>query len=204
MITVATLLWDANSQSLNTSRCYSEAWVEKLYRGFSRNLTKPFRFVCYSEKARAFAEPIECIETLPASPGYGDCIKPYELNEPMILVGLDTIVTGKIDHLADYCLTAKFIGLPRDPYHPSRSCNGVALVPGGYGHVWTSWVGENDMEHMRAQEHVFLDDLFPGQVVSYKGRARDQGLGDARIVYFHGNEKPHQAGMPAWVAEHWR
>jgi len=205
VITVATLIWDANAKSLPTSRCYDESWVEKLYRGFARNMTRhDMRFVCYSDRPRVFGEPIECIASLPAAPGYGDCIRPYELDAPMILVGLDTIITGNIDHLADFCLEAEVIGLPRDPFMPSRACNGVALVPAGNRGVWNSWNGANDMEHMRAQDHVMLDDVFPGHIQSFKGSVRDQGLGDTRIVYFHGREKPHEPGMPAWVADHWR
>ena len=203
VLTVATLLWDANDKSLKTSRCYDESWADKLYRGFSRNLTRPFRMVCHSERLRVFDEPIECIPTLPERPGYGDCVRPYELNAPMILVGLDTIITGNVDHLAAYCMSADTIALPRDPYHKARACNGVALVPAGKRSVWDSWSGANDMEHMRAQPHAFLDDLFPGEVVSFKGEARDGGLGSARVVYFHGAEKPHEPGMPSWVRDNW-
>ena len=204
MITVATLLWEPNDKSLRTSRMYDETWADKLYRGFARNLTRPFRMVCYSEKPRTFAEPIECIASLPEKPGYSDCIRPYELNEPMILVGLDTVITGNIDHLADYCLTGRYIALPRDPYAKHQACNGVALVTAGNRHVWESWNGANDMEHMRAQEHVFLDDVFPGEVNSYKGAIKAGGLGNTKIAYFHGREKPGEPGMPAWVSEHWR
>lgn len=206
MITVATLLWDANDRGLDTSRCYTDAWVEKLYRGFARNLTRhSMRFVCFTERPRMFDENIEVSVSLPAKPGYGDCLRPYELDGPMILVGLDTIITGSIDHLADYCLAGRYLALPRDPYKPAQACNGVALIPAGYGHVWSDWTGSgSDMDRCREVEHVFLDDEFPGQVASYKGELRGKGLGDTRIVYFHGREKPHEPGMPAWVAEHWR
>lgn len=206
MITIATLLWDANDKGLNTSRCYDEAWVEKLYRGFARNLTRhSMRFVCFSDRPRMFGENIETIIALPERPAYSDCVRPYELNKPMILVGLDTIVTGNVDHLADYCLSADVLALPRDPYHLSRACNGVALVPAGHDWVWTEWDGAgSDMDRCRAVEHVMIDDVFPGQVLSFKGDAKAKGLGDARIVYFHGHEKPHERGMPAWVTDNWR
>lgn len=204
VITVATLFWQANDKSQPFSTMYSEAWVEKLYRAFARNLTRPFRFVCYSERERTFAEPIECIPTLPAKPGYADCIKPYEMGEPMILVGLDTVVTGNIDHLADHCLAAEKIALPRDPYHLARACNGVALVPAGHQAIAAAHRGQNDMEWLRTRPHDFIDDLFPGHVQSFKGAVRDRGLGDTRIVYFHGREKPHElrAGHP--ILEHWQ
>lgn len=203
MITIATLFWQANHKGQAFSSMYSEAWVEKLYRGFARNLTQPFNFVCYVDKAYAFGEPINTRQIRSEVPSYADCVQPFEMGEPMILCGLDTVVTGNVDHLADYCLTADTIALPRDPYHLSRACNGVCLVPAGNEHVFTAWNGENDMEWMRRQEHVFIDDLFGGQVQSYKGAVRDRGLGDTRICYFHGHEKPHQISDP-WVRDHWR
>ncbi|GLQ36747.1 hypothetical protein GCM10007908_03670 [Rhizobium albus] len=203
MLTVATLLWDANRNSLPFSRMYDETWVEKLYRGFARNLSDPFRFVCYTDRPRHFAEPIEQKRMSTSTPGYGDCIQPYEMGEPMILCGLDTVITGNCDALARFCLKSDIIALPRDPYKPSRACNGVALVPGGKSDIWTRWKGENDMEWMRAQPHVYLDEAFPGAVVSFKGRAKAAGIGGASIVYFHGREKPHElpAGHP--ILEHW-
>lgn len=203
MLTVATLWWDANPASKSFSRIYDASWVEKLYRGFGRNLTRPFRFVCYTEKPRTFREPIDCIPTLPAQPTYSDCIAPYEIEGPMILVGLDTIVTGSIDHLADHCEAADKIALPRDPYKPSRACNGVALIPPGWTRIASDPRAADDMTHVRQYPHDMIDDLFPGQVQSFKGAVRANGLGDTRIVYFHGEEKPHQLDLP-WIREHWR
>lgn len=206
MLTIATLFWQANKNSKGFSSMYTEGWVEKLYRGFARNLTAPFRFVCYVDHERVLSSGIEQRLIASEKPDYGDCIQPYEMGVPMILVGLDTVVTGNCDHLAEYCLTADKIALPRDPFAPERACNGVALVPAGHESVWTSWDRNNkyprDMEHMRAQPHVFLDDLFPDEVVSYKGHVKKHGLGDARIVYFHGREKPHEIEA-GWIADHW-
>lgn len=204
MLTVATLLWAPNDKSLPFSRMYDETWVERLFRGFRRNLTVPFRFVVFTDLAYSFDEPdIESHALRDPNPSYSTCIEPYGLNEPMILVGLDTIVTGNCDHLAEYCLTSDVIALPRDPYMKQRACNGVALVPRGNAHVYTRHNGENDMDWMRAQPHMFIDDAWPGHVVSYKGDVKGRSLGDARIVYFHGEDKPHQINDP-WVKEHWR
>jgi hypothetical protein len=204
MLTVATLLWQSNGKSRDFSRCYDESWVEKLYRGFRRNLTVPFRFVCFVDRVYAFAEPsIEQQRIKAERPDYGTCIEPYRLGVPMILVGLDTVVTGNIDHMADYCLTSDRFALPRDPYHPNIACNGVALVPGGHRKVATMHKGENDMEWVRKFPHRFIDDEFPGQVVSYKGTVEKQGLRAARIVYFHGQRKPHQVPHVQWITENW-
>lgn len=204
MITIATLFWQANDKSLSFSRQYTEQWVERLYRGFARNLTQPFNFVCYTDRTRTFAEPIEQRQIASANPGYADCIQPYEMGVPMILVGLDTVVTGNCDHLADWCMTSDVIGLPRDPYMPERACNGVALVPEGQEYIASTHAGQNDMEWLRAHPHAFLDDLFPGQIQSFKGAVRDRGLGDTRICYFHGEEKPHQLRPGHPILDHWR
>jgi hypothetical protein len=202
MLTVATLLWDANTKSQSFSRCYDETWVERLYRGFKRNLTEPFQFVCFVDHVREMPGYIRQVLMTTDKPDYGNCIEPYKLNQPMILAGLDTVITGNIDHLARYCMEADTIALPRDPFKPSQACNGVALVPAGNEKVYRDWRGENDMEWMRSFPHVFVDDLFAGQIVSYKGHVKKRGLGDARIVYFHGKEKPHELNLP-WIKDHW-
>jgi hypothetical protein len=204
MITICTLFWQANRHSKPFSSIYTEEWVERLYRGFARNLTGPFRFVCYVDRPREFAEPIGQRLLVSKEPSYGDCIQPYELGAPMILVGLDTIVTGNCDHLAESCMTRTDLGLPRDPYRPSQACNGVALVPGGMERIATDHRGENDMEWVRKFPHSYLDDEFPGEIVSYKGHVEKHGLGEARVVYMHGLKKAHELQHLDWVREHWR
>lgn len=233
-LTIVAQLWDANLQSLPWSRCYDETWVEKLYRGCRRNLTSPFRFQCFTERPREFFEPIETVlyRTSPAT-GYGCLLEPYErVQTPMIIMGLDTIVTGNLDELAAHALRTSRFGVPRDPYFTDTICNGIIIAPPGhparlgaawdkameYVYVREGWLNDDvntanserfrDMDTMRglyAAGHVdVLDDLFPGQVISYKGRAKADGLGDARIVYFHGPEKPHEIAYAApWIAEHW-
>lgn len=205
MLHVVTCLWDANADSLSFSRCYDESWVEKLYRGFARNLRQHFRFVCFVDRPRAFKEPAVVQERLSTDrPTYSNFTEPYRLNEPMILVGLDTIVTGNCDQLADYCTCDKIIALPRNPKKPEVSCNGVALVPAGNRATFDEWRGENDMDWVIGRPHAIIDDLFPGQVRSYKVQVRRDGLGDARIVYFHGDPKMPALPKNDPVLGHWR
>lgn len=210
MITVATLFWQCNDATGHFADGYTTEWVEKLYRGFKRNLSDPFRFVVFTDQLREYKEPVEQrLLTNRSAPAYVDCLEPYRLDVPMILVGLDTVVTGNCDHLAEYCMTASQIALPRDPYKPHMVCNGVALVPAGHADVWFKaqpstlpprWA---DMQRLRDLPHVFLNDLYPGHVVSYKVDVARDGLGDARIVYFHGDRKPHQVRGVEWLNEAW-
>jgi len=206
-LTIATLLWSPNETTEHFSQMYNEEWVDKLYRGFKRNLNVPFDFICFTDRHRKFEE--DAVTTGQAyvpnlgKNGYGDCILPYGLSRPMILVGLDTVVVGNIDLLAQYVLAGGEYALPRDPFWPSRACNGVALVPEGMGIIAAEHQGENDMEHVRNYPHVFIDDLFPGQVVSYKCHVKDKGWDGVKIVYFHGKEKPHELTDPM-ILQNWR
>lgn len=204
MLTIATLLWQPNAASKPFSTMYDTSWVEKLYRGFRRNLSLPFRFICFVDRTYWFGEPdIEQITLRDPKPSYATCIEPYRLGVPMILVGLDTVVVGNVDHLADYCLSGRLPAFPVDPYHPHQVCNGVGLVPAGWDIIARAHRGENDMEWVRAFPHERIDRLFPDQVASYKGRVKRRGIGDARIVYFHGQEKPHELPHIQFVREHW-
>lgn len=190
---------------MRTSSHYTEADVEKLYRGFSRNLSEPFRFVCFSEKERSYSEPIEQKLLQDELPQYGAMIEPFKLNEPMIIVGLDTVITGNCDHLARYCLTADRIAVPRDPFYPDKLCNGVVLAPAGSAWFWNDKPdGMNDMDWVRSHDLAVIDDLFPGQVVSFKRHVRKQGLNDdMRVVFFHGELKPHELLHIGWIDRHW-
>jgi hypothetical protein len=203
MLKVVTLLWDPTTESYGFSRCYDEKWVERLYDGFARNLTVPWSFVLFTDRPREIARDVVQVFIRKRPPTYGTCIEPYMLNDPMILVGLDTVVTGNVDHLAEYCLTSNMIALPRDPFQHTVACNGVALVPAGQRAVYDEWRGENDMLWMRKRPHKLIDFLFPGHVESYKGRVKGNGLHDERIVYFHGNEKPHELPDVPWIRKHW-
>lgn len=205
MITVACCLWDTNAKSLHFSRMYDETWAEKLYRGFKRNLSVPFRFVVFTDHPRDFAERAIEQELLGCELDYGAMIEPFRLNEPSIIVGLDTIVTGNCDHLAAYCLGADKVAVPRDPFYPDKVCNGVALVPGGKrGEFYDSHDGEKDMDWIRSRDVAVIDDLFPGQVLSFKRHVlRSEWSEETRIVYFHGEKKPHELSHIGWIARHW-
>lgn len=207
MLTVATCLWKANEHSQLFSQCYDESWVEKLYRAFRRNLNWPFRFICWVDQPRKFSEPLEYkLLQSPRPFKYGCMIEPFadSASSPMIIVGLDTIITRNIDHLAFYCHSERRIALPRDPYKPERSINGIALVPQGNQNIYRNWLGENDMEWLRTFQTNYIDDIWPGDVISYKAhKVSENGYKNASVVYFHGNPKPHHLPKSPLVKEHW-
>ncbi len=202
VLTVATCFWRANRHSVPSSCCYDEEWVNKLYRCFRRNLTIPFRFVVLTDRPYEFTKGVEQELLGTDEPDWHSMIEPFRIEGPLIVAGLDTVILGNLDRLARWCETATAIALPKSPGKPF-ACNGLALVPKGKTDIYARWNGENDMELLRAQPHVMIDDLWPEQVVSFKQYVRPKGTRSSRIVYFHGDPKPHQLQLE-WVREHWR
>lgn len=205
ILTISACLWDANEKTEAFSKCYTDEWAVKYFNGFRRNLTCPVRAVLFTDRQRDLPEDIEQIVELDlGAHGYGDCVRPFKLNEPMIFAGLDTVVVGNCDKFARYCFEADKIALPKHPYE-DWSINGVVLTPAGQRRIFDDWRGENDMKWMRSWPHNRIDDLWPERVVSYKKKVRGQGgpPSKARIVYFHGFPKMHEAMNEKFVRQHW-
>lgn len=213
MISVLTVLFNGQSESIPVySRDrYGPQWVDRLYRGLQRWMPEPFRMLCLVDREYEFAEDVEQVELIDPSEGWmaiNEAFRPDLGVESGILVGLDTVITGD---LSDICaLDGSDIFAPRDPYKLRMPCNAlVRFNAAGADYLWSEW--NRDRAYWRGEcvyaghpsEMVFLrrlwpradwqyiDDLLPGQVVSYKVHVRSQGGGkDARVVYFHGNPKP--------------
>lgn len=208
MLNVACCLWDANEHSRHFSRGYDESWANKLYAGFQKHLTRPFRFVVFTDRERQFAPGIEQERLWMNPPHYGACTEPFRTDEPTIFCGLDTIVVGNIDHLADYALTAAKPAIPRDPYAGvSRwaRTNAVVIAPKGCkAMLWDGYANENDMDWINTKDTDLLDERFPNEVVSYKGRIQYCGLeAETRMVFFHGAAKPSDLPHVGWVHRNW-
>lgn len=205
-VTIASVLWDANDKVQEFSRCYTDEWARRLFDGFRRNITFPTRCVLFTDRKRELPTYVEqVIDPATGSNGYGDCVRPFVLNEPMIFAGLDTVIVGNCDKFARYCLEADRIALPCHPYEPF-AINGVVFTPKGWRKIFDEWRGENDMKWMRRWPHNFIDKLWPHKVLSYKAhvRGRKDWSKEARIVYFHGPPKMPECLNEPFVREHWR
>lgn len=194
---------------------FDEMWVERLYRGIKRNTTRDFRFVCFTDKEYTFQEPIEQVRFKLPYRNMLSLLEPFSEDfGRVVFMGLDTIITGNIDELMDY--DGPFAML-KDPLIPDTSCSGVMSFPytpevwravmNAYGagdlesHRLMGWM--SDMMFLNTVSHVHLDDYVSG-IYSYKAHIRGDKklLRDAKIVYFHGKEKPHELSE-SWVDQHW-
>jgi hypothetical protein len=209
MLHIACCLWDPNERSHDFSLCYDESWVEKLYCGFRRNLTVPFRFVCFTDRDRRFSGPIHQERLATEVPHYGCLIEPYKLNEPTIICGLDMVVVRNVDHFARYCWTSDKPALVGHPTNKDKFgfINPVVFVPAGWRSVYEEWRGENDMDYLKFRaDFNDANEIWPGQLLSLKlnnvilGAMPPPG---ARIIYFHGKKKPHELDNCGWIKQHW-
>lgn len=212
MITFTATLYNGRDVPRHSRDIFTPEWADKLYRGIARNFDKPFRFVCVTDEPEsAFAEPIETLGFENYRHNMWCIIECLRVTgDPVIFMGLDTIITGNITHMAD--LRPRFAML-RDPYHEKRMCSGV-MVWREARDIYDRFVADqskadytlankpSDMRwlHQNGRPDMDLETALPGQIRSYKVHCKD-GPGDARIVYFHGVPKPHE--LNDWTRDHW-
>ena len=122
MLTVVAPLWDANEKSLSFSRCYDESWVEKLYAGFCRHLTRPFRF-SGSRLSLNFATSAGGGIRVELQDGDGKTLPGYGLDDCRELIGneIDRSVLWKgvgsdVSGLAGRVVRARFVMRDADLY----------------------------------------------------------------------------------------
>lgn len=181
------------------SRVYDASWADKLYRGVARNYAGAFQFFCYCDAPYAFEEPIHRVQLDTTLPGYFKCLDPLRHRGRCLFMGLDTVITGDLSDLASF---DGDLALIRDP-NTGKGANGVVLHNKPVHHGYVEGIGkhQNEMNWLNAKPHEKIDDLYPGQVASYKKHIKHGERTEARIVYFHGHEKPHE--IDHWVTAHW-
>lgn len=215
MTTVVCVLYQGEDVPAHSLGIFTPEWVDRLYRGIKRNTTRPFRFVCFVDREYEFTEPVESIPFKMPYRNMFSLLEPFGEDLGRVLfMGLDTIITGNIDHLMDY--RGPFAML-KDPWF-DRPCSGVMAFP--YSpEIWDNFVANHeqaakeatmfglpsDMIWLADVPHVLLDDIGLAKgIYSYKAHIKPNPglLDDSCIVYFHGAEKPHELDH-AWVREHW-
>jgi hypothetical protein len=207
LITFCSLLWEKNKHSHEFSMAYTEEWAIKLFNGFRRYTTMEHRCVLYTDRQRKLPDHIEqVVQPDLGKNGYGDCVRPYEMNVPMILVGLDTLFMGNIDEYCRWCL--EHPGKLALPKHPNEtfSINGVQFFGGHNPDIFGKWRGENDMDWMRSFPHERIDELWPGHVGSYRNHVHGKkNIKMPRIIYFHGRLKFNELiGKEKLIDDNWK
>lgn len=118
----------------------------------------------------------------------------------LLYFDLDTMIVGPLDDI----MNVNTVTVLSDFNVPNRIASGMMFIPEkDRPEIWQAWI-ENPKSHMDRWRGLgdggFLSqfwegaarwqDLFPGQVVSYKNHCTRGVPSNARVVCFHGRPRP--------------
>lgn len=113
---------------------YGPEYVNRLYAGVKRNLTRPFRFVCVTDNHEGFRPEIEVVP-LPTDPGVVGRRWPNifvklclfkdgfaELSGSTLFLDIDVLITGPLDRFfdyrpGDYCIIHNWVERRKSIFH---------------------------------------------------------------------------------------
>lgn len=210
--TVACVLKSGGWQNRRMYVEYTPDHVRWLRDQFRAQVSAPHRFVCLTDYA--VIAGVETIRLQDDLPGWWSKLELFRELDDAFYVDIDTVITGDISHMLAH--PHRFSVL-RNLSSPAgrRIGSGVMAWRGDYSHLYrrfmrapeshmaecrtgAKWGDQGFIEHEQL-ERDYLQDLFPGQIVSYKlGLGRGDPGPDHRIVCFHGEPRPWQV-RHSWV-----
>lgn len=194
-----------------------QEYVEKLYRGVSRNLDE-FRFVCFTDDPSEYCNGVEK-RALPhpflsgwwhkLSLFQDGC---FEHGERIVYFDLDTLIVRPLNEICAYDGTFAMLG----PFYPHAASpyagnqSGVMMWRAGeLSAIWDAFAHDGH-PNIPGGDQAYINGLdlkpdtlqekFPDAFVSFK--ATDGAYPErASVVCFHGLPRPHQ--VRGWVKEKW-
>jgi len=144
-------------------------------------------------------------------PGWFSKLELFRLQGPILYLDLDTTITGDLTPLLTAAEEHDFIALRNPLDTPSRFGSGLMAWNGNLTRIYRRFA-EDPARHIRrckTQEvwgdqgfiaedipnTVFWQDLFPGEILSWKADCKEGVPPEARVVYFHGRPRPWEVGM---------
>lgn len=190
---------------------FDASWVHALQRGVSDHLPLPHRFVCLSD----VDVPCERIPLVHGWPGWWsklELFRPGVFDGPVLYMDLDSLPVGDLSDVAAYrgpfAMLADFYRL-RTGQKEGES-GAMAWTPGEHTEaVYEAFEAKGpttrgDGPFIRSHvAHEYLQDLYPGQVVSLKVHATKMAPEGARLVCGHGQPRLSSSGA-GWAHELWK
>ena len=199
-------------------------YVNKLYFGVKRHLSISHRFVCLTDriKGEGFAKGVEllCLDV----PNWRWNLKKMFLYKPdnglygrVLAFDLDVVIIGNLDDIARY--RGEFATCEA-AYHRGRMGGSLLGFSSGFGltRLWEPLIsnprrvenktGGSERKYLGLQlknkDVDFWQDLYPGQVLSYKVDCQKGVPENARVIRFHGRPRPHDVvDNHKWMRENW-
>jgi hypothetical protein len=130
-----------------------------------------------------------------------------DLRGDFLFLDLDMSIVGSLDSFRQINVLA----LMRDVYRPGGLQSAIMLLPErDRGLIWQEWIRSPQQwraRYRRGGDQAFLErfwlrkaqrlqDLAPGEIVSYKADVDGKGLPQsARVICFHGKPRPWEVGF---------
>ncbi|MDB4726530.1 hypothetical protein OAF54_03745, partial [bacterium] len=207
------------------SAVYTPEYVLNLQDAVASHLPAQHQFVCMTELP---IPGVPCIKLDKGWPGWWSKMEMFapdmEKYGRILYIDLDTVITGDISDIAGYDGDAPAI--VRDFIHGGPSQSILSYRAEQFDHVWKifsmapeRWMEDGDKMRppnfgdqimMNEVQHPFefnyWQDLLPGQIISYRLDCKKSNVidilpDDARMISFHGRDKPHS--RTGWVREYW-
>lgn len=181
------------------------------------NLNVPHTFRCLTD----MEIDDDWIKVMPLEhgwPGWWSMVEMFGIAGPVIASGLDMIVVGDLDRLAELAMTC-----PNDVFYMARPqpkpfskgelwCSGLQIWNGDWSWLRDNFdpdvhIGQFDKEqrytskmlHNDGVEIRAVQDYFEGYY-SYKNDCRRVVPDDAKVILFHGHPRPNQC-RDKWVRD---
>lgn len=192
---------------------YGPEYVNILRDMVGRNLFVDYRFICFTDDPTGLNDGIEVRKLPNLLTGWWNKLYLFKqgvLTDRTIFFDLDTVITGRLEALAEY--SGKFAIL-RDFYRPNGYGSGVMMWEPGYGaHIWDEFErrgfpdipgGDQIFIEQCVNDADILQDKFPGAFCSYKVHAQNWPPDGVKVVCFHGEPRPHNCPSE-WVPHVWK
>jgi len=192
----------------NNHELYGDEYVLKTASMVDRWMSKPYRFVHFTDKP---VKGIECrplIDPEKFSSSW-QILGLMTLPEPFLLLALDGVVTGPLD---DFAAASELVAIQewKRPGKINTSCMWVEdcqYIPKqlrmrhlkSREYSWDRYAEQTFIENHKEGELIF----WPSEwVPSYKYDCMWRSPEGSKFVTFHGSPKPHEV-KGNWVEEYW-
>lgn len=196
---------------------YSIEWVDKLYRGISRNLDLKFNFICFSN----ISTPYDTIPLVSNSDIFWNKIELFRkdlLQGPTLYLDLDTVVCKNI--------TDVIIKLPQDQFimvrEPNNKINSsIMFWNSDYSYLFDEYINNKDKivqqywttgpkgfgDQVYISERVnpiLINDHSPNNFVGWRhNELLENPIIDPSLLLFTSRQKPNNNLNLPIVREHW-
>lgn len=209
---------------LKQGKKYNATYVNRLYNMVSRNMSEPFKFVCFTDNRLGINKEVDMFPLPYNAEGWWGKMGLYKQKidgvdtEKLLFLDLDVVITGRLEPICNY---SSDFALAKD--YPVYSYNEndvrqkwgnssvVLLRIGSQVKIWDTFVERGYPQPKRCGDQEFINQVFYGEcdllpedlVKSYKlHNLAGNEVPDCSVVMFHGTPKPPECG--GWVKRLWR